>query len=289
MKKYVYHDMNRRGSIRQITYPFTNQFGENVEKYCNIYLPYGYDENDKEKKYNILYLMHGGGGNADAWLDTCQIKNMLDYSFDAGEADPFIVVFPSYYPDNFGRRGDRESNNEQQNVLFFQGELRDVLIPAVESKLNVYAESTSPEDLKAAREHRAFGGFSMGGATTWYVFLNCLDLFVNFVPMSGDCWVIEPLGGHSHPVETAAALREHVLTSGFAPTDFKIFSATGTEDAAMNNLPPQIEVMKTLTDVFTYSENFAEGNLHFYAEEGFVHAYECVFHYLYNYLPYLFK
>lgn len=68
MEKYTYHDVNKRGTIKQITYITKNQQGEDREKYANIYLPYGYDGADKEKRYNILYVMHGGGGNPDAWL-----------------------------------------------------------------------------------------------------------------------------------------------------------------------------------------------------------------------------
>ena len=37
------------------------------------YLPYGYDD---RKPYDILYLMHGGGGNPDAWLDSSARKGV---------------------------------------------------------------------------------------------------------------------------------------------------------------------------------------------------------------------
>ena len=76
-----------------------------------MYLPYGYNPEDKETKYDILYVIHGGGGNPDAWLDCCKVKNMLDYCFHAGVAKPFIAVFPSYYKEKIARtllqRGSR--------------------------------------------------------------------------------------------------------------------------------------------------------------------------------------
>ena len=46
--------------------------------------------------------------------------------------------------------------------------------------------------------------------------------------------------------------------------------------------------MKVLDDVFHYSEDAAQGNLHFLLADGEVHSYEAVYQYLYNYLPYLF-
>jgi enterochelin esterase-like enzyme len=57
-------------------------------------------------------------------------------------------------------------------------EFRNDLLPLVDSKYRTIAD----------RDHRAFGGFSMGSETTWEVMLNCLNLVKNFMPLSGDCW-----------------------------------------------------------------------------------------------------
>lgn len=66
MKQYQYHDVNFRGMIERISYRTTNPEGELLDKYANVYLPYGYDPEDSTRRYNILYIMHGGGGNPDA-------------------------------------------------------------------------------------------------------------------------------------------------------------------------------------------------------------------------------
>ena len=288
MKQYHYHDVDFRGTIERVIYTVTTPAGKILNKYANVYLPYGYDASDLAKRYNILYLMHGSGGNPDAWLDCCPIKNMLDHTFSTREAEPMIVVFPSFYKETISRTGKRDANYEYQNVLFFLQELICALMPAVEGRYHTYAESTSEKDLLAARGHRAFGGFSMGGATTWAVLTHCPEYFSRFVPLSGDCWEIEPLGGRSKPKETAQFLNDLIRNSAFAPEDFHIFAATGTEDAANESLTPQIEEMKQLSDVFHFSEDCACGNLHFLLANGEVHAYEAVYQYLYHYLPYLF-
>ena len=289
MKRYEYHDVNFRGTIEKITYMTTNRDGEPRDKYANVYLPYGYDAADDKKKYNILYVMHGGGGNPDAWLDCSKVKNMLDYSIDAGEVEPLIIVFPSYYKEKISRIGKPDAEFERNNVMFFQNELVEELLPEVEKRFHTFAEDTTIEALKASRMHRGFGGFSMGSCTTWFAFLNHLDYFSEFVPLSGDCWVIEAQGGQKRPVETAKTLHDIALESGYGIDEYFIHTATGTKDAAYEPLHSQVKEMKKHTDTFVYDDDFAKGNFHFLLAEGEVHAYEAVYQYLYNFLPYLFK
>lgn len=288
MKKYEYHDVNFRGTVERVRYMTTNPAGERREKYANVYLPYGYDPADSEKRYNILYLMHGGGGNPDAWLDCSMVKNMLDYCFDSKEAEPFIVVFPSFYKEQISRVGPPVAEVENQKVREFLPEVVSELLPAVESRFHSYAADVSEEGLRASRKHRGFGGFSMGSCTTWYQFLVNLPYFSVFLPLSGDCWAVEPLGGKTKSAETAELLSRAALDGLEAGLDFQIFSATGSEDPALGNLGPQIACMKE-HPVFAFSEDPAAGNLHYFVAEGERHAYECVYHYFYNYLPYLFS
>ena len=289
MRYYRQHDVEYRGRVSRIIYEATDDRGETVEKYASVYLPYGY-EADREKRYNVLYVMHGGGGNPDAWLDSCLIKNELDYAFSEGEAEPFIVVFPTYYMR--GAKADQRPGagfaygNEQ--IRFFQKELREVLIPIVESTFRTYAEDVTPEGLKASRRHRAFSGFSMGGGTTWYAFMDNLDIIADFAPLSGDCWAVEMKGGQTKPVETVQALIAAVDRYGYTKDDYRIFAATGTEDIAYPNLTPQVEEMKKFPAYFDYSDDWEKGNSHYLTEEGYEHSYPRVAEYLYNILPYLF-
>lgn len=286
MRKYEYHDVNFRGRIDRVEYQTTNPEGETRDKYANVYLPYGYDPADAEKKYDILYLMHGGGGNPDAWLDCCKIKNMLDYCIDTGEVAPLIVVFPTYYKEQVPRVGRSPQEVECEKAHQFLSELTDELLPAVERKYNGYAKSDSDEDLRAAREHRGFGGFSMGSGVTWFVFLERLAYFSTFLPLSGDSWGIEPRGGLLHTQETVRQLHDVAASSGLT---YNIFGATGSEDIAEEMMTPQMEAMKQYPDTFVFSEDPAQGNLHYEVAQGEAHAYEAVYNYVYTYLPYLFR
>ena len=288
MELQQWHDVDYRGRIESVNYTSTDSEGNAKEKYANVYLPYGYDAN---KKYNVLYLMHGGGGNPDAWLDACWIKNAFDQSFLNRRCEPFIAVFPTYYYEEptVSRAKGKGMDAERGNVLFFQKELKNDLIPAVESKYSTYAETTDIEGLRASRGHRAFGGFSMGGVTTWFAFANNLDVIATFLPLSGDSWEIERLGGKDFADETAKLLADSVINQGFGKGDFNILCGTGTTDIACPQVVPQIEAMKKLTDVFEYSEDLTKGNLHFVLKPDAPHAYEEVCQHVYNYMPYIFK
>ena len=55
----------------------------------------------------------------------------------------------------------------------------------MESKYSTYAEDTTSDGLIASRDHRGFGGFSMGSVNTWCTFRYGLGYFRYFMPMSG--------------------------------------------------------------------------------------------------------
>ena len=132
-------------------------------------------------------------------------------------------------------------------VKYFHDELINDLIPFVETKYNTYAMSGNKEDLIKSRQHRAFGGFSMGSVTTWYTYINCLDYFKYFIPLSGDCWVFGPKAGSSKAKETAEYLANIPKLNDYTQRII-IFCATGNLDIAYPNMYPQIYAMKEMKD-----------------------------------------
>ena len=274
MEEHQYRDIWNSGEVRRLTYTISAE-GEEVAKYANVYLPYGYDE---QKKYPVLYLIHGGGGNANAWLDDSKIKNALDSAFTEGRCEPFLVVFPCFYNREPVRTGRVDEQAERGHVLGFMQELRQNLIPLVDQSFSTIAD----------RSGRAIGGFSMGGVTTWFAFLNNLDQFECFMPLSGDCWQFGGLGGGKETMKTVDFLCGRITGQGFGPQDFRILAATGDQDIACPNLTPQIEEMKRRTDTFTYSDDLTQGNLHYVVKENAYHRYEDVCQYVYHFMPYLF-
>ena len=282
MELHAYRDVNKRGTIVRVNYEATAFDGSRWTKYANVYLPYGYDES---KPYNILYLMHGGGGNPDAWLDCSKIKNALDRGFSEGKAEPFIAVFPTYYsldPSEHRTEGP-DASWENEQIRLFQKELQEDLIPAVEGRFRTFAENTGLEGLQKSRQHRAFGGFSMGGGVTWYVFLYHLDIFAAFLPLSGDCWELMPMGGRLASEETARVIAERVRAYGFTGKDYKILGGTGDKDLGLEAMQPMLNAMTADPDLFSFGDN-----LFFNVKEDAVHAYEEVYHHIWNYIPQMF-
>ena len=232
-----------------------------------VYTPYNYDP---EKKYNIFYLMHGGGENENTlfFQDDTMIQNMLDHMIMNGELEPLIVVTPTF-------------NGQGSEAANFYEELRANVIPFVEGKYSTYAESTSEEDIRASRMHRAYGGFSMGSVSTWQIFKIDIDLVGYFMPLSGDHW------GGQGAYGKAKDLADAVDRSGFTDRQFFIFAATGSDDIAYPNVNPQIDEMKKMSQ-FKFTSDFSEGNFYFMVAPGKTHWWGYVRHYVYDALPYFF-
>lgn len=262
-----YRDINvnpcsQQGTIVKETYGIGN--GTNT---CYVYLPYGYDSS---KKYNIFYLMHGGGEDENTLFISkssgTEIQNVFDHLIQDGTIEPTIVVTPTF--------------NKCSAETFWQ-ELRQYLLAYIEGKYSTYAEGTTIDDFKKSRMHRAYGGFSMGGVSTWANFENNLDIIGYFMPLSGDYW------GANDANSKASKLNSVVENSGLADNQFAIFCATGDDDIAYPNVNPQIEAMKSQPH-FHYTADFNEGNLYFLVAPGKTHYWGYVRHYVGLALPYFF-
>ena len=170
---------NEKGDIEHIEYATKDYAGggSDITKEAYVYLPYGYDANDAETRYNILYLMHGWTGHAGEYFEYGRVKNILDNMIERGDIEPMIVVSPTFYNEASGT--DFESSVSELRAFHYDFE--NALMQAVEGTYHTYAESTTDEDLKASRDHRAFGGFSLGSVTTWMQF--CYDYdYIKYFP-----------------------------------------------------------------------------------------------------------
>lgn len=240
--------------------------GINGNKSLNVYLPYGYDSS---KKYNIFYLMHGGGENENTiFSNDVKMHNILDHMIMNGELEPLIVVTPTF------NGCPAPDNNMGAGTVW--DEMRQSIIPFVEKKYSTYANSTSEADLKASRYHRAYGGFSMGGGSTWNMFINNLDICAYYMPLSEHCW-----GG-------LTGLQNAIDKSGFQKNEYFIFAATGSKDLAYNNMLGLINPLKQDTKRFTTTSDFSKGNFYFLVADGRDHWWGHVRHYIYDALPYFF-
>ena len=128
-----------------------------------VYTPPGYST---EKKYPVLYLLHGIGGDETEWQRFASPNVMLDNLLADGKVVPMIVVMPN----GRAQKNDRAQGNvygaAPAFAVFEQDLLKDV-IPTIESRYSVLAD----------REHRALAGLSMGGGQSLNFGLAHLDTF----------------------------------------------------------------------------------------------------------------
>ncbi len=138
-----------------------------MERHCNVYVPAEYESNT-EKKYPVMYLLHGWGEDENGWSNQGHMANIMDGLIHAGKAVPMIVVMDC---------GDIKTNSDVRKAStndVTQIYIKD-LMPFIESNFRT----------KNDRQNRAMAGLSRGGfQTTMTVFAN-LDKFAWMGTFSG--------------------------------------------------------------------------------------------------------
>lgn len=265
----------QQGTLNKLTYDTWESFSyeqksNKITKEAWVYLPYGYTD---EEEYNVFYLSHGGWSNETTLMGTDDnpksFKNVIDNAIQDGNIKPLIIVLPTY--NNTSENDSSDYSLAIQLTNQFHNELVNDLIPAVESKYSTYAKDTTPQGLKESRDHRGFGGFSMGSVNTWNTFRYCLDYFRYFMPMSGS---------YTTDDEYMADL---VRQQGYSSQDFFIFAASGTDDFAYSAFKAQIMAMANNSGgMFKLAKNESEGNMSFLEREGYKHDAKATDEYTYN-------
>jgi len=146
-----------KGSVHQIWYDSKTL---NLTRRMQVYTPPGYE--DSKETYPVLYLLHGGGGDEEAWPTLGVAANILDNLINAGKAKPMIVVMTN------GNPGQAAANvvtpaipasslpvGGMGSMLFEKSLVADV-IPYIENHFRA----------KKNKESRALTGLSMGGLQT---------------------------------------------------------------------------------------------------------------------------
>lgn len=130
-----------------------------------IYTPPGYS---KSKKYPVLYLLHGIGGDEKEWYYGGQPQVILDNLYANKKAEPMIVVLPNGRAMKDDSAGGNIMDPEKVEAFAtFEKDLLNDLIPFIEKKYPAIKN----------RESRAIAGLSMGGGQSLNFGLGNLDKF----------------------------------------------------------------------------------------------------------------
>lgn len=187
--KAVWETCPEQGRIHYLSYRTRDYYGDRsreVEKTMQVYLPYGYSENEK---YNVLILLHGSKGTESYWLSNSRwytypdwfpdefvcVADMLDNMIFQGLCEPCIVVSPTFY---LTPEETRWGDNSDRDVCRFTNELRNDILPALINSYSTYDFGD--------KRHFGFIGASYG-ASIMYQSVLCAnnDLFSWYGGVSG--------------------------------------------------------------------------------------------------------
>jgi enterochelin esterase-like enzyme len=148
----------------------------NATRRAYVYTPPGYEAS--AIRYPVFYLLHGGGGDEDAWTSLGRAPEIFDNLIAQGKVKPMIVVMTNENPNQIAapdlvplarapRGGPEPLTMRGPGMVLFPRSLISDLIPYIDKAYRTRAD----------REHRAIAGLSMGGAMTLYAAFNNLDKF----------------------------------------------------------------------------------------------------------------
>jgi enterochelin esterase-like enzyme len=198
------------GSVRKVT----------------IYTPPGFN---KKKKYPVLYLLHGIGGDEKEWLNGGNPQLILDNLYAEGKIEPMIVVMPNGRAmKDDSATGNIMAPDKVQAFAVFEKDLLNDLIPFIEKKYPAYKD----------REHRAIAGLSMGGGQSLNFGLGNLDKFAWVGAFSAAPNTKKPEELLPNPEEAKKKLKLLWISCG--DNDWLIENSRKTHDYLYKNDVPHI-------------------------------------------------
>ena len=152
-----YKPAEQRGTV---SHPWYDSKILGINRRLTVYTPYGYEANPKAK-YPVLYLLHGAGGDEEAWSSMGRTAQILDNLIAKGLAKPMIVVMPNGNPNQqaaqtFGLPTTEMDWRNPDNRNNYVRSLVEEIVPFIEKNYRTVAK----------KSHRAIAGLSMGGGHT---------------------------------------------------------------------------------------------------------------------------
>lgn len=148
------------GTVAKRWYPSK---GLGMDRRLTVYTPPGY-ENSNET-YPVLYLLHGAGGDEEAWISLGRTAQILDNLISQGKAKPMIVVMPNGNVIQDAAPG--EGSKGFYKPQFMIPQTMDGTYESHFMEIINFVEANYR--VKADKAHRAIAGLSMGGFHTLHI------------------------------------------------------------------------------------------------------------------------
>lgn len=230
-----------------------------------IYTPPGYE--DSGENYPVLYLLHGSGGDEEAWISLGRTAQILDNLIAQGQAEPMIVVMTNGNPLQAAAPGESSEGyiNPTASVTRMNRGTFEESFPDVVNYIDSHYR-TKPD-----KQHRAIAGLSMGGFHSLHISKEYPDMFDYIGLFSAAIW---PPADSTNPVYKDM---EGKLKTQFAAKPSLYWIAIGDDDFLYN-------------DNVKYRELLDSMNLHYtYVETGGGHMWRNWRIYLSEFVPLLFR
>ncbi len=168
-----------------VSHPWYESKVLGMPRRLTVYTPYGYESNPK-KKYPVLYLLHGAGGDEEAWTSMGRAAQILDNLIEKGLAEPMIVVMPN---GNANQSAARTLNIPEKPMQWDRNAMQNMSERERNSYVVSLCEEIVPFIEKNFRanpkpESRAIAGLSMGGGHTITASLMYPQMFDYICPLS---------------------------------------------------------------------------------------------------------
>lgn len=143
-----------------------------MQRRMTVYTPAGYD---KGGRYPVLYLLHGAGGDEDAWTTLGRAAQIMDNLIAAGKAKPMIVVMTN------GNTNSEAAPGEWSKGMYkpsFMGHAASKPVASMEESFpDVVSYIEKNYRTLKGKKNRAICGLSMGGGHSFSITKRYPDMF----------------------------------------------------------------------------------------------------------------
>lgn len=148
-----------------------NSPGLKSTRRLTVYTPPGYESGSD--KYPVLYLLHGVGGDEEAWISLGRTSQVLDNLIASGKAKPMIVVMSNGHTSNTAAPG--ESSKGLYKPIMMTPDVGSGNMESTFQDVIDFVDKTYRT--KKDKQHRAIAGLSMGGSHTLFISANLNNYF----------------------------------------------------------------------------------------------------------------
>lgn len=295
------------GDVEKIWYD--SSIKDTPKRRMSIYTPPNY-KIDKQEQYPVLYLLHGSGGDENAWIEAGRAIEILDNLIAQKKCVPMIVVMPNGIANMAAAPGENpysDAKAKSINVESMLGKIENAFVPDIVS----YVESHYR--VKATKQSRAIAGLSLGGLHTLFISANNpnhFDYVGLFSAQTTNALNDKKIGSAEKiaqgiedfasvfPFLSKGKIGEAVssYTDGISRGDLSIYNNLDEKLKEQFKTPPQLYYIAVGKDDFVkkLNDDFRlkladKGYKYYYHETDGGHSWENWRKYLVDFLPRIFK